>query len=343
LIFRDIKRFHWDSAMDLISMNEKLTSSLTRHTAVLERRRIARLKGEPAGDLQDVNYRSKIPNNQVQQLELIATPGAQTLSDNIDRSVFPAYEQSNAHQPYPFLMPADIPSADYILTQGHDRESVSKILYRDGLPTNQTPVAAQETTASETPAERLISSSFWHPISILLYSLQNPDTKADAEHFTTLTANLKQLRQDQEKLIVSTSTGKDLVDEPTMIHEEMLIASYSALEVLRALPRLANEIKEKVVLSKTPHPIKSQMPKDWVKEIEAEVKATFEAIGKVANSYINLLQKRGTAAIKTQVRWGKTGEALKPLISDDDLEHYAKEYVDSAVEAWKGVLQVKLK
>ena len=59
LIFRDIKRFHWDSAFDLISMNDKLTSSLTRHTAVLERRRIARLKGEPAGDLPDVKYRSK--------------------------------------------------------------------------------------------------------------------------------------------------------------------------------------------------------------------------------------------------------------------------------------------
>lgn len=59
LIFRDIKRFHWDSAMDLISMNEKLTTSLTRHTSILERRRIARLKGEAAGDLPDVNYRSK--------------------------------------------------------------------------------------------------------------------------------------------------------------------------------------------------------------------------------------------------------------------------------------------
>lgn len=59
LIFRDIKRFHWDSAMDLISMNEKLTSSLTRHASILERRRIARLKGEPAGDLPDVNYKSQ--------------------------------------------------------------------------------------------------------------------------------------------------------------------------------------------------------------------------------------------------------------------------------------------
>ena len=64
LIFRDIKRFLWDSAMDLISMNEKLTSSLTRHSSILERRRIARLRGEPAGDLTDVTSRSKTNINQ---------------------------------------------------------------------------------------------------------------------------------------------------------------------------------------------------------------------------------------------------------------------------------------
>lgn len=236
-----------------------------------------------------------------------------------------------------------MPSRDYLLTRDHNRESVSKLLYRDGLPANWTPAAGPENTTGETPAERLISENFWHPVSTLLYSALNPDAKIDAKCFTALITNLKKLRQDQEKLIVTTPTGKDPVDDPTMVHENMLIASYSALEVLRALPRLTNEIKEKVVQSKTPHPLKSQVPKDWAKAIEAEVKGAYEAIGKVANSYIDLLQKRGVVAIKAQVRWGATGAALKELISDDDVEHYAKEYVDSAVEAWKGVLQVKLK
>ncbi|XPT02151.1 hypothetical protein M3J09_011273 [Ascochyta lentis] len=326
LIFRDIKRFHWDSAMDLISMNEKLTSSLTRHTSVLERRRIARLKGEPAGDLPDVDYRN-----------------TRTLSDNIDRSVFPAYEHSNVHRPYFFLMPADIPSADYILTQGHERESVCKILYRDGLPTNWAPTAAPETTTNQTPAERLIHENFWHPISTLLYSALHPDAKFDASSFTTLTANLKQLRQDQEKLMTTPSTSTDPADAPPMMHENMLISSYSALEVLRALPRLANEIKERVVQSKTPHAMKPHVPKDWSKQLEADVKSAFDAIGRVAEFHTALLQNKGGAAIKAQVRWGSTGAALQPLISEGDAEHYAREYVDSAVEAWKGVMTVKLK
>ncbi|KAH6612687.1 tRNA synthetases class I (M)-domain-containing protein [Boeremia exigua] len=326
LIYRDIKRFHWDSAFDLISMNAKLTSSLTRRTSILERRRIARIKGEPAGDLPDVDYRS-----------------TQSPSDNIDRAVFPAYEHSDVHRPYSILVPAGIPSADDIITQGHDRESVSKILYRDGLPINWTPASTPERTNGGTAEEHHINKNFWHPISTLLYSALNPETKVDAAHFTTLTTSLKQLRLDQESIIATTSPSKDPIDEPPMISETMLIATYSALEVLRALPRLANEIKERVVQSKAPHPMKSQVPKDWAKQIDADTKGAFDAIGKVANGYIGLLQKRGAAAFKAQVRWGKTGAALKPLISDDDVEYYAKEYVDAAVEAWKGVLQVKLK
>lgn len=240
-------------------------------------------------------------------------------------------------------MPASIPSADCIAAQGHNREAVSKILYRDGLPNDWTPLGISKHTVGETVAERVTLENFWHPMSALLYSAHNPETKADAKHFTALIADLKQLRQDKEKLIIATPNDKDPVDEPAMVSESLLIASYAALEVLRAFPRLANEIRERVLQSKTPHPMKAQVPKDWAKEIETEVKGAFEAIGKVANSYIDLLQKKGVSAFKAQVRWGRTGEALKELINDDDVEFYAKEYVGAAVEAWKGVLQVKLK
>ena len=338
LIFRDIKRFHWDSAFDLISMNDKLTSSLTRHTAVLERRRIARLKGEPAGDLPDVNYSSK-DTEPATKIMLTHTLDTQAISDTIDRTVFPAYEHSDIHRPYSFLMP-DFPTVEEITTQAHDRESVSKILYRDGLPAA---LAGPAKHTSETPAERHIHESFWTPITKLLWSAHHPDAKADAKDFTALVTHLKQLRIDQETLISTLPTGKDFSVEPPMINESMLIAAYSALEVLRALPRLVNEVRERVVQSKIPHPMKALVPKDWAKEVDAECKAAFEAIGKVARSYIQALQTRGAAAMKAQVRSGKTGEALTLLITDADVEFYTKEYVDSAVEAWTGVASVKMK
>lgn len=339
LIFRDIKRFHWDSAFDLISMNAKLTNSQTRHTAVLERRRIARLRGEPAGDLPDVNYRSKKHRRPVSIMRLTPFSGTHTISDNIDRAVLPAYENSGAHRPYSFLMP-DFPVVDDIATVAHDRESVSKILYRDGLPAAPTG-PSQHTT--ETSAERHIRENFWTPITALLYSAHHPDAKVDAKSFTAITTNLKQLRSEQDKILKNLPTGNNAVEEAPMINESMLIAAYSALEVLRALPRLVNEIREHVVQNKSPHPMKSQVPKDWAKDVDAECKAVFEAIGKVAQGYIGVLQNRGAVAFKAQMRWGKTGEALESLINDGDVDFYAKEYADAAVEAWKGVASVKMK
>ena len=109
-------------------MNDKLTSSLTRHTAVLERRRIARLKGEPAGDLPDVNYRSK-DTEPASKIMLTHTPDTQAISDTIDRTVFPAYEHSDIHRPYSFLMPY-FPAVEEITTQAHDRESTVDFLAR---------------------------------------------------------------------------------------------------------------------------------------------------------------------------------------------------------------------
>jgi len=239
-------------------------------------------------------------------------------------------------------MPADIPPIEDVLTQHHNRESISKILYHDGVPVNWTPPSLEALTAHTTPAERLIAEHFWHPISSLLYAATN-SSRADATHFSALLTNLKTLRQDQEKLVISTPTGLDPVDEPTMITENMLIISYAALEILRLLPRLASEINTLVVQPKTPHPMKASVPKDWAKQIDAEVKGAYEAIGKVANNYINLLQKRGVVAIKAQVRWGKIGSALEGLVIESDVDHYARQYVDAAVEAWKGVLSVNLK
>lgn len=123
----------------------------------------------------------------------------------------------------------------------------------------------------------------------------------------------------------------------------MLMASYSALEIARTLPRLATEIRDKVLQSKTPHALKPLVPKDWAKHIDADAKGVFDAVGKLASRYIDTLQTRGAAVLKAQVRWGRSGTALQSLVSDEDVEHYAREYVDSAVEAWRGVLQVKLK
>ena len=123
----------------------------------------------------------------------------------------------------------------------------------------------------------------------------------------------------------------------------MLISCYTKFEVLRALHKLLEQLREKVVNPKSKHYMKAKLPKNWVNDVASETQTCYDAIRDVANSYIKLINEKGIAAIKAHVRWGATGDALKKLLKDDDVDFYAREYVDSALHAWKGVLQVKLK
>lgn len=133
-------------------------------------------------------------------------------------------------------------------------------------------------------------------------------------------------------------------DEVTMFHENLLMACYGCLSFLRAANKTTEVIQERV-LKKKSHPLLVVHPmlKDLQTRLSEECKVGYQAVRDMAQSYMNLIKSKGIAAIKAQVRWGKTGEELKQILSDDDVDYYAREYVDSALEAWSGVLKVKLK
>lgn len=56
----DVSSFKWDQATDTIGLKRKLASSLTKHLCVVERRRIARLKGEPVDGLPNLDFKCKL-------------------------------------------------------------------------------------------------------------------------------------------------------------------------------------------------------------------------------------------------------------------------------------------
>jgi hypothetical protein len=58
-LFNEIPAFVWDQATDTLALKRKLGSSLTKHLCAIERRRIARLKGEPANELPKLDYKSE--------------------------------------------------------------------------------------------------------------------------------------------------------------------------------------------------------------------------------------------------------------------------------------------
>ncbi|KAJ5064549.1 hypothetical protein J3E74DRAFT_402994 [Bipolaris maydis] len=334
-MFPDLKTIPWDQAIGLLSLRGKLKSSLTKHICNLERRRIARLKGES-----------------VDQLPVLDRRSFQNIIDNVDKSVFPDFDNTQSSGPLPYIMPNMVPNLPWLIESYSIWEASSRVLHKEtqtwenvGLLVDEiaTPKEGHEVEANKTLAEERIEK-LWLSINAFLEIMAGQaDPKLLPDNLTKMSEELHAMRLAMEKLRMPSNTKLKLEDEPTMFHENMLISCYTKLEILRALVRLDDQLREKVLGPKSIHPLKSKLPKNWVSEIETETKMCYDAIRDVANSYINLIEKKGAAAIKAQVRWGETGEALKPFLRDWDVEAYALEYVDSALHAWKGVLQVKLR
>ena len=223
------------------------------------------------------------------------------------------------------------------------------MLYKEtqGLEFLEKPVQFNEGLAPssiDTPAE-LKAKPMWYFLNdIVKVMTWSEDPHGVLDHtIKSLPRELHAMRLAMEKLRMPGSTTLKPEDEPTLFHENMLISCYTKLEFLRALNKGIEHLREKVINPKSTHFMKAKLPKNWVSELETEVKICYEAIRDVARSYIHLIKDKGEAAITAQIRWGETGNILKKILSDSDVKFYAREYVESALQAWEGVLKVKLK
>ncbi|KAH4609099.1 hypothetical protein HBH82_069530 [Parastagonospora nodorum] len=331
----DISSFRWDQVIDTIGLRRKLNSSLTKHLCVAERRKMARLRGDSVEDLPRLPFKAYTE-----------------ISDNIDFEVFPDFEDpSQPDRLVDLIVPNHIPTLQWIYDCNFNREKACQLLHQEATVDDFDPIDTirNEGDVGGGIRDGVFAETFtqeiWAFITKLAFAVHLPELHAkDVPFCLSLSARLKSARKGCEKIRMPGDTTLDPVDEPGLCHENMLMLCYSFLEVCRANHKLTELLKDKVVKSKgKPHPLKQIIPAKFVDELAEEGAILFAAIRDIATSYIALLKSRGIKAIKAQVRWGTSGEALKLILSDDDVEYYAKEYVDSALEAWGGVLKVKLK
>lgn len=80
-----------------------------------------------------------------------------------------------------------------------------------------------------------------------------------------------------------------------------------------------------------------------IKEIRESLEKTYSGVQGIAKGWIDLAKQHGVAIIKAKVRFGPTGESLKEVLSDQDVDFYARESIDSLVDTLNGVSKVKLK
>ncbi len=273
-------------------------------------------------------------------------------------SVFPNFENTEmSHGPLSLVMPNEVPNVSWLFASHCDWETISRALHKEGEIQDFEPWKADGTLqamqnnrvqANKTLAETQLEHA-WKCIRILTHETFSPNTlyKGDqkrnhTEDLRALTEEIKTIRGAMEKLNLSGVPRCEPDNEPTMFHENMLISCYTKLEVLRAVTKLVEHM-EKARAPKSTHVLKAKLPQKEIAELTTETQKCFDAVRDVAQSYVNLTRTRGEVAIKAQVGWGETGKALMKLMDKESVEKYAREYVQSALEAWNGVLKVKLK
>jgi hypothetical protein len=272
------------------------------------------------------------------------------ISDNVDHNVFPDFE----HVGLPFRLRQlvmghfSVPDRDWIIDMHERRELPTRTLYGEGHDNDFDPhnsrytfnASDDEFRPGHTRTEYL-TRGYWQYIGdmtyVFGYNLDGVENRSQM-----ILGRLRSLRKGLEVSRMPGDTTLKPEDEPRMQGETMLQWCFGILEVCRAMQKLCDWLFVTVIKAKN-HPKKTYLSEKVLKDLQEESKLVFQAVRDVAESYITLLQRRGLQAFKAQVRWGVTGEALRVFLSDDDVEYYAKEYVESSLESWKGVLKVKLK
>jgi hypothetical protein len=265
------------------------------------------------------------------------------ISDNVDRKVFPDFEHvDNPFKVHEYAMgPSTIPSKHWVMDMHAKREVPIRILYGENNANDFDAYIATcypDGEVSYTAAEEG-TRNFWQSFVDMLSFGYNRTQNVDGE---SMLKDWRSVRKDVEKCRMPGETTLPPEEEFLPLDEGNLQWLYGLLEVCRCTHKLCDWLSATVLKAKN-HPNRAELSEQFIKDLREETKILFQTVRDVAESYIVILQRKGVRAIKAQVRWGVTGEALSMFLSDDDVEYYAKEYVESSLEAWKGVLKVKFK
>jgi hypothetical protein len=119
---------------------------------------------------------------------------------------------------------------------------------------------------------------------------------------------------------------------------------YSVLEALQVC-RKAAESAEGYFKPLTAKTIPAKAKSDAIstaKKIRDTTNDCYKDVRKHVQEWIDFLNKHGISVLKAWVRWGATGQALKELLSDDDVGYYSRRALDSLIDSLSGVLKVKM-
>ncbi|KAF2499190.1 hypothetical protein BU16DRAFT_523693 [Lophium mytilinum] len=330
----DIQTFQFDQGLELVDFKRKLDLSLVKHINVLERRRVARLKGVPC-DEADLSF---------------LAPDIKSLVDSRDFSIIPSFESSSSH-PFHSLL-AESPYPDYSWFIRHttidDTWSIlaeeNSILRNPGYRSLVLQKLEEEDIekACLTDIERL-GSKVWMTIHSVARQIMLGHTSKNS-----MPQGIQQIHDWLNGVFQTTlntffelrSQGEDtdLADALILPTSGSLQTIYYSFELLRTVTKLCDVIQG-FLKQKAPHKAKEVFKKEKIAQLANCAEEIYKSIGTFLNARLKEVIRIGERSLRAQLQHGSTGAALQELMKFED---YAG-YLDAAKDAYKTALKVSLR
>ncbi|KAH7132428.1 N-acetyltransferase B complex non catalytic subunit-domain-containing protein [Dendryphion nanum] len=336
LIYRDLKSFQSDQAVDVIECEKKFKSSLTKHFCVIERRRIARLKGEALDGSTELPLSTFI-----------------NITDNRDFNALPSYE-TTSEDVHTLLSPHSDPGAypnGANLYNWHAIQETTLQKLQGDLPSkihDQSLAVAElavtfppsTTTPNLTLADRA-THPIWRQIKLITDALFDNKASTPAE-LTSLTTSLDTLLSLLQTTHSTLATLLTSIQSTTLLfpHEKALTYYFAHLELHLTLTKLLDFISDH--RKKTPL-LRNKIKEKSVADIKTVSKNIAGVIQDLAKKGVQGLKSDGRKVVKGLVCEGFTGELLREVLGgEEEVEWWVDEIVESGVEALEGVGRVKV-
>ncbi|OCL12708.1 hypothetical protein AOQ84DRAFT_385922 [Glonium stellatum] len=331
----DFEMFHYDQTSEICDLKNRLTFSLVKHIWILERRRIARLKGVPC-DEEDLDFVERNLDN---------------LFDHRDFSVIPNFESSRSPPFDDFLSPNSYPGYDWFAHFAIVDETCS-ILAREPAMISSTETrigliknARACPQTSLTPFEGFLSTG-WHLLHIITSEVvqdQKPAQGTTSQMVEDLRQWLTSLRQLFKTWFIESEDSEASADigGKYIMPSAFLQHGFQCLEVLQAAIKLCDTAIS--YLKQKSHPLKENLTKGDVEKVMGVIDDIYASIQRFARNRVDVVRRDGVKALAAQLQYGPTGEALRDVLTEGERAVFPKEYANSAEDAWTGILKVKLR
>jgi hypothetical protein len=177
-----------------------------------------------------------------------------------------------------------------------------------------------------------------HFIGRITYRLSTENDEDLDRRLMNLTLELRRKIDTYQAELDRILSGSNNAD--VFLHEKDLKGFYGVLEALQTFTRIFVSLREGNRTKN--HDLFQRLGDKLLGECWENATTLHSVIRKVAEARIEYYKQHGADLVAQLIRAGRTGHELGKIIPVADINFYAKEYQLSAIEAYKGILQVKL-